>query len=177
MPSTLGRLGVAGDSLGTRYDGVPMPPAPEATKFIDIGALTIGIEYRFLTDEIVNAAREVEPRMAIGHRDEPLQDQGVSLHVCDNARTEYIRFDNFGGDPHYHYIVPDVCSFLIPYDEAATGPFLDWALERLRASMPAMLRQAGADELADRVDVAAIGSAMPDVELLVKEALQSARGL
>jgi hypothetical protein len=169
--------GVAGDTLGYRYDGVPLPPVPEATSYIDIGALTIGIEFRFLTDEIVKAAREKEPRMAVGHADAPLQDQGVSLHVCDNDRTEYIRFDNFGDDPHYHYIVPGAYNIMVPYDEAANGPFLDWALERLRASMPDMLREAGADELADRVDGPGLVSAMPDVALLVKEAVQSSRGL
>jgi hypothetical protein len=178
MTNILGdRKGVAGDPLGYRYDGVPMPPVPEATTYIDIGALTIGIEYRFLTDELVEAAREKEPRMAVGHPDAPLQDQGVSLHVCDNDRTEYIRFDNFGDDPHYHYIVPGAYNVMVPYDVAATGPFLDWALERLRVSMPDMLRQAGAGELADRIDEAAMRSAMPEVALLVKEAVQSSRGL
>jgi hypothetical protein len=139
--------------------------------------LTIGIEYRFLTDEIVEAGREKEPRLAVGHPDAPLQEQGVSLHVCDNDRVEYIRFDNFGGDPHYHYIVPGAYNVSVQYDEVANGPFLDWALERLRASMPDMLREAGAGELADRVDGAGMESAMPEVALLVKEAMQSSRGL
>jgi hypothetical protein len=164
------RKGVGGDTLGYRHDGVPVPPVPEATTYIDVGALTIGIEYRFLTDEIVEAAREKEPRLAEGHPDAPLQDEGVSLHVCDNDRTEYIRFDNFGGDPHYHYIVPGAYNVMVPYDEAANGPFLDWALERLQASMPDMLREAGAGELADRVDGAGMGSTMAEVALLVKEA-------
>jgi hypothetical protein len=178
MTSTLGdREGVAGDTLGYRYDGVPMPPVPEATTYIDIGALTIGIEYRFLTDEILNAAREEVPGLAVSHRKAPLQEQGVSLHVCDNDRKEYIRFDNFGGDPHYHYVVPGAYNVVVPYDDAANGPFVPWALERLRASMPDMLRQVGADELADRVDGAAMGSAMPEVTRLVKEAIQSSHGL
>jgi hypothetical protein len=177
MTKTLDRKGVGGDTLGHRYDGVPLPPVPEATTYIDIGVLTIGIEYRFLTDEIVEAGREKEPRLAVGHPDAPLQEQGVSLHVCDNDRVEYIRFDNFGGDPHYHYIVPGAYNVSVQYDEVANGPFLDWALERLRASMPDMLREAGAGELADRVDGAGMESAMPEVALLVKEAMQSSRGL
>jgi hypothetical protein len=170
MTKTLDRKGVGGDTLGHRYDGVPLPPVPEATTYIDIGVLTIGIEYRFLTDEIVEAGREKEPRLAVGHPDAPLQEQGVSLHVCDNDRVEYIRFDNFEGDPHYHYIVPGAYNVSVPYDEVANGPFLDWALERLRVSMPDMLREAGAGELADRVDGAGMESAMPEVTLLVKEA-------
>jgi hypothetical protein len=177
MSKILDRKGVGGDTLGHRYDGVPLPPVPEATTYIDIGVLTIGIEYRFLTDEIVEAGREKEPRLAVGHPDAPLQEQGVSLHVCDNDRVEYIRFDNFGGDPHYHYIVPGAYNVSVQYDEVANGPFLDWALERLRASMPDMLREAGAGELADRVDGAGMESAMPEVALLVKEAMQSSRGL
>jgi hypothetical protein len=171
MTKTLDRKGVGGETLGHRYDGVPLPPVPEATTYIDIGVLTIGIEYRFLTDEIVEAGREKEPRLAVGHPDAPLQEQGVSLHVCDNDRVEYIRFDNFGGDPHYHYIVPGAYNVSVQYDEVANGPFLDWALERLRASMPDMLREAGAGELADRVDGAGMESAMPEVALLVKEAM------
>jgi hypothetical protein len=177
MSRILDRKGVGGETLGYRYDGVPLPPVPEATTYIDIGVLTIGIEYRFLTDEIVKAGREKEPRLAVGHRDAPLQEQGVSLHVCDNDRVEYIRFDNFGDDPHYHYIVPGAYNVSVPYDEVANGPFLDWALERLRASMPDMLREAGAGELADRVDGAEMESAMPEVALLVKEAMQSSHGL
>jgi len=177
MTKTLERKGVGGDTLGYRYDGVPLPPVPEATTYIDIGALTIGVEYRLLTDEIVEAGRKKEPRLAVGHADAPLQDQGVSLHICDNDHVEYLRFDNFGDDPHYHYIVPGAYNFMVPYDEVANGPFIDWALERVRASMPAMLHEAGATELADRVDPAGMESAMPEVALLVKEAVQSSHGL
>jgi len=135
---------------------MPVAPIPEATTYIPARALSIGVEYRLLTDDIIDAAFSRDLREASGiEADRPqagLDDRGVSIHVCD-AETghEFVRFDNFGDDPHYHYIVPGSHNVVVPFDYVAHGDFLPWAFGRLRTQLPDMLREAGAADLADRV--------------------------
>lgn len=143
--------------VGNRYDVMPVAPLPEATTYIPARELSIGVEYRLLTDDIINAAFPEELRQASGiEADRPeagLDDRGVSIHVCDaQDGKEYVRFDNFGDDPHYHYIVPGSHNVVVPFDYVAHGAFLPWAFARMRNQLPGMLREAGANDLADRLD-------------------------
>lgn len=80
--------------------------------------------------------------------------RGPSIHVFNADRTaEYLRFDLFGNVPHYHYILDELQHNIVwGYDPDANGPMLDWVLETLRRRMPAMLRRAGAVELAERIE-------------------------
>jgi hypothetical protein len=143
--------------VGNRYDIMPVAPIPEATTYIPLRSLSIGVEYRQLTDDLIDAAFTKEMREASGiEADRPvagLDDCGVSIHVCDaDSGKEYVRFDNFGDDPHYHYIYPGSHNVVVPFDYIAHGDFLPWAYGRLRNQLPGMLRQAGANDLADRVE-------------------------
>src|ERR1700722_1684532 len=97
--------------VGYRFDVNPIAPIPENTIYIPAGPLAIGIEYRLLTDELIDETYASDTRSAaiIGDArpDDEIDDQGVSLHVCDaETMKEYVRFDVFADDPHYHYIVP-----------------------------------------------------------------------
>ena len=164
--------------VGHRFNNPPVAPVPDDTTYIPAGPLVIGVEYRRLTDEILDAAISADLREVGGIESarpaEGIDAQGVSLHICDATdRLEYVRFDNFVGDPHYHYIVPGSHNIVIPFDDVAHGDFLDWAFQRLGERVPDMLREAGATELASRFDAGAMNAALPAVRAEVDRALQS----
>ncbi len=93
-----------------------------------------------------------------------MEDRGWSVHVCDAATgAEYLRFDVFEGDPHYHYIHPGDHHFVVPFDRAASGDMTEWAIECLRRRLPEMLEHAGASDLAARVDRAQLEAAIPEL--------------
>ena len=73
------------------------------------GAVTFGVEYRDVDPASLaatyegNAAQlaELEERSPDGG----FSDEGVSIHVCGtDDGHEYVRFDVFDDEPHYHYI-------------------------------------------------------------------------
>jgi hypothetical protein len=79
--------------------------------------------------------------------------RGPSIHVFSNDRArEYVRFDMFGREQHYHYILDDLQHNIVwGYDADANGPMLEWIIASLRQRLPDMLRRAGDDKLADQV--------------------------
>jgi hypothetical protein len=155
----------------TRYDRMPIPPVDSQTTWIDAGAVKIGVEYRLLTDAIaaaneVIAAAGATPEAAAVQSPVPLDDRGVSLHVfsAGDAPQEYLRFDCFDEDPHYHYISWRAMSNeMLHLDPIADGDPLAWALERIRTRLPQMLARAGATDLVARLDPAEIERALPRI--------------
>ena len=128
------------------------PPVAEHTRYFDAAAVRIGVEYRYvdpasLTETYAgNAAHlaELEERSPDGG----FSDEGVSIHVCGDDGHEYVRFDVFDEEPHYHYVhkTPadgEIINNVIAYDAVALGDMLDWAIERLRTRLPDMLRARG----------------------------------
>src|SRR5262249_25247528 len=105
-----------------------------------------------------------------------LSDGGVSVHVCaTEGRTEYLRFDCFRIEPHYHYISTSGTSQeIIKFDTVANGDMLDWAIGGIGPRLPDMLRRAGATQLADGVDPAAIEKALPELRAACERARQRA---
>ena len=97
------------DSHIIRYDRMPIPPNEKLTEYFDAGNVRIGVEYRILTDDVVAEIRKTL-KVANGADEgqlENLDDSGVSLHVFAGAagnQLEYLRFDCFREDPHYHYV-------------------------------------------------------------------------
>jgi hypothetical protein len=161
---------MSGISLGIRYDVDPIPPEPASTRYLDAGPLRVGVEFRHLTDDVLDAGFAGEAAKAIidEARPEAIDDQGFSIHVMDTATGgEHLRFDMFDGDPHYHYIVPGSHNILIPFDENAFGDMLDWAIECLRSRLPAMLRFAEVPELAEQVDQDKVDAVIPEIVALV----------
>lgn len=146
--------------LGIVASGPPIPPVLEDTTFVEAGALTFGVEYRILTDEVIdNSPVELDP-----NRPKGFNSQGFTVHVYEtDGRAEYLRFDCFDNDPHYHYITPGEVNRVIAYDVAGHGDMWSWALDCLRNRLPQMLEQAGATGLAERVDTEQIESAIPQV--------------
>ena len=162
----------------TVYNVMPIPPDAAATRFVDAGALRIGIEYRTLDDAGLEAhygddaddLAEIEAnKPAAG-----VEDEGVSLHVFGDDAREYLRFDMFDAGPHYHYIAHDRGeNIIVDYDPTALGEMLPWALGQLRERLAPMLERAGAGALAARVDPALLGERLDEVEKLAREAVAS----
>jgi hypothetical protein len=156
----------------TRYDLMPIPPVPSQTEYFEAGAVTFGVEYRLLTDAIA-AAATVERASGGDSAGEQFADRGVSLHVlgCDDPGDsagaeplEYLRFDCFDEDPHYHYVCwQSRSNEMLHIDPVADGDPLTWALERIRTRLPQMLARAGATRLAARVDLCLVEEALPRV--------------
>jgi hypothetical protein len=128
--------------IGKVYNMPPQPPAPENTRYLQAGAITFGIEYRDVDPESLEATyaddaaqlAELEKKSPEGG----FSDEGVSIHVCGtDDGHEYVRFDVFDDEPHYHYIhrTPngaEVVNNVIDFDTTAHGEMLAWAIERLR---------------------------------------------
>lgn len=146
---------------------MPIPPLEERTAWFPAGRLRIGVEVRRLDDAIA-AAAELEAASGDERgRTEGLDDRGVALHVCaeqDGEWREFLRFDCFDEDPHYHYLSwRDRRNEMLHLDPHADGDPLAWALERIRTRLPQMLERAGEPEVARRVDPVALEAVLPRV--------------
>ena len=151
----------------TRYSVMPIPSNEAHTTSFQIGAIRVGVEYRRLTDAVAAAAQlEVADGDARGQTT-GLDDRGVSIHVYgnqDGEEREFLRFDCFLEDPHYHYVSwRDKANEMIHLDPVADGDPLAWALERIRTRLPQMLARAGASDVAERVDLQAMEEALPRI--------------
>jgi hypothetical protein len=159
--------------IGVRRETVPIPPLEEHLERFNAGSVEFGVEYRFLNDTLVSQHTATKPEQAAmvaaarvqgGNEGIPIDDQGVSIHVFDTQTgLEWLRFDAFDEDPHYHYITPGSHHVGVGFDEAANGDCLEWVLHSLAERLPRMLREAGAEDLAGKVDQAAVDAVLPAV--------------
>ncbi len=151
----------------TRYSVMPIPPVGAQTEYVEAGALTFGIEYRLLTDAISAASKLAKASGADRGSQRELDDRGVAIHVYgvqDGERLEFLRFDCFDEDPHYHYVSwRERSNEMLHLDPIADGDPLAWALERIRTRLPQMLTRAGAPDVAAEIDQAAIDEALPRI--------------
>ncbi|MEZ4280801.1 MAG: hypothetical protein R3F21_14475 [Myxococcota bacterium] len=152
----------------TRYSLMPIPPIEAHTQWFEAGGLRIGVEYRLLTDAIAAAAQlEAADGDVPGTAAGSVDDRGVSLHVVarqDGEAREFLRFDCFQEDPHYHYVSwRDKSNEMIHLDPIADGDPLAWALDRLRSRLLPMLARAGAADVAREVDLQALDAVLPRI--------------
>ncbi len=144
--------------MSTTYKVPPMPPDPDSTDYLDAGPLRIGIEYRKVDPEALAATYggDAEQMAEIDEHspDGGFTDEGVSIHVESVADDhEYLRFDVFVDEPHYHYVDKVAgTNTVFEFDRAAHGDMAPWVLGQLRHRLSAMLRRAGADDLAGAID-------------------------
>jgi hypothetical protein len=129
----------------------PIPSDPAHCTPVEAGPLTFVIESRVLTDEAVDTVVTAERRAAeLGGIS--FNDRGGTVHVCDRAGIEHLRFDCFEREPHYHYLMhPDRGQLVCRIDDVAVEDPVDWSLTVLRTRLPEMLRSTGAFELATTV--------------------------
>ncbi|HCX14576.1 MAG TPA: hypothetical protein DGZ24_04595 [Rhodospirillaceae bacterium] len=167
--------GIALDHI-TRYDKMPIPPVEDHTTYIEAGAVRIGIEYRILTDDLVATMRPALQSASGGDEGKlvELDDFGVSLHVFagyKGQQKEYLRFDCFSEDPHYHYVDWDKnANEVLHIDPIANGDALVWALERISTRLPQMLERAGAADIAQLVDMNRVKEVMPQITQIANHA-------
>lgn len=174
-----------GPTVGAVYGIPPQPPVEADTRVLDAGVLRIGVEYRDVDPEALratyagNAAHlaELDEKSPAGG----FSDEGVSLHVYGaEDGHEYLRFDLFDGEPHYHYNHrpgPDgeVVNNVVPFDATAGGDMLEWAFERLRTRLPHMLAKAGGGHLVDGIEPALLESVLTQAQELARTARAACR--
>jgi hypothetical protein len=170
--------------VGVTYQVQPQPWDESCTRWVPAGPLRIGVEWRDVDPQALLAtygegtsdmAEIVEKSPAGG-----FYDKGVSLHVCAvEPAHEFLRFDVFDDDPHYHYVdTSGQSNRVVAFDQVAHGDMLPWALDRLRSNLPPMLRSAGGDDVAAQVEALPPGeleSAVDAVAALAAEARRSQR--
>ena len=81
---------------------------------------------------------------------------------------EYLRFDMFNVNPHYHYEPPAEQERILMLDIVAEGDAVSWGLARLRDHLTPMQIAAGGQSLADALDEQVLARAVDDVEALVR---------
>jgi hypothetical protein len=173
--------------IGKVYNIPPQPPDPENTRYLPAGTITFGIEYRDVDPESL-AATYADDAAQLAELEEKspeggFSDEGVSIHVCGtDDGHEYVRFDVFDDEPHYHYIHrtadgADVVNNVIDFDTAAHGEMLPWAIERLRTRLPAMLTEAQGGHLVSDLDFDLISRVIDDVQEIAEQAQQARRAV
>ncbi len=158
---------------GVVYKVQPEPPDPAACTSFEAGAVTLVLEYRSVDPERLERAYADRPEdLAEIRRLSPeggFTDTGVSIHVFGTQdRHEYLRFDVFQDDPHYHYVHPTGdCNHWVPFDPIAGGDMFRFAMTCLRERLDGMLRFAGGAAVAAALDPKRIA---PAVDALEKKA-------
>ena len=171
--------------IGKVYNIPPQPPSEADTHYLPAGVITFGVEYRDLDPESLAATyagnadhlAELEERSPEGG----FSDEGVSIHVCGtDDHHEYVRFDVFDDEPHYHYIHHpddhgDIVNNVIDFDRTSQGEMLPWAIERLRTRLPQMLTEAGGGHLVPRLDADLLEGVIGEVEAMAERAQRDRR--
>ena len=141
---------------GQSYDIMPIPMMAKNAEWFDAGPVSFAVEARLLSEST-----------------DDMSGGGGSIHVFSGDRAqEYIRFDCFDSTPHYHYVNwAERRNVVWGFDVGSNGPMPQWALAAIRDNLPGLLRSAGADELAARVETKGFDRS---VLALVAEAVSAA---
>jgi hypothetical protein len=167
--------------IGKVYNVPPMPPEASATRWLPAGVVTLGVEYREVDPAALAAtyAGNAEHMAEIDEKSPEggFSDAGVSIHVCGtDDHHEYLRFDVFDGEPHYHYVHRSgAVNNVIDFDEHAHGEMLPWAVECLRHRLSAMLPHAGGEHLVAGLDDAVLQPVVDEVAALAQKAQDAQR--
>ena len=156
------------ERMGTFVASFPVPYERQATTFIAAGPITFGVERRVF-DPVAEAAKLTAEEIAAAGPDSLFHsdqvDGGVCVHVFGtDGLDEYLRFDCFDSEPHYHYIIPGKGNMLVHFDRVANGPMLEWTMRTLRGRLPELLTQLGAEQLAAALKPAELERALDEVQ-------------
>ncbi len=112
------------------------------------------------------------------YRKELMPDQGLMIQVygdVDGKDTEILRFDCFEQTPHYHY-GPDNHNIRLNMDKTTTGNPVGWTLGQIRNNLQSMVKRAGYDELAAKIQANPIPAAtMDEIEATAREKAKTER--
>lgn len=144
---------------GQTFTFMPIPMIEKNAEWFDAGPVSFAVEVRVLAgmDEAAGAGAG-----------------GGTIHVFSpDHQEEWVRFDCFDDEPHYHYLDQrQKLNTVWTYDEGVNGPMAPWAVSVLRTNLPSILRTAGAGELAGRVEREGIDASVLD---RVEQALADAQ--
>jgi hypothetical protein len=106
-------------------------------------------------------------RMTIGHR-KGLggNDEGLTFDIMTADSEEgkrILRYDCFYNNPHYHIGASDDRSSHKMKDEGIEDP-VRWTLDQLKTRLTLMVKQAGYEEIAGRIDQQAIADQLTRLE-------------
>jgi hypothetical protein len=108
-------------------------------------------------------------RMSIAHRSGlGGNDEGLTFDVTTAGSTDegkrILRFDCFYKNPHYHVGPSGGESAAYKMKEEGIEDPVRWTLEQLKTRFPSMVKQAGYDEIATKIDQQAIADQLTRLE-------------
>ncbi|HVB52089.1 MAG TPA: hypothetical protein VND89_10180 [Acidimicrobiales bacterium] len=139
--------------LGKFHKVPAIPPIPQHCITVEAGPIRFVVESRQLTAHLAAQGGDAIAAIAAQYEDGAIDDYGASLHVYGaEDNLEYLRFDCFANEPHYHYMRNSedgqvVCRF----DDIAEGDSIAWTVRCIRNRLPEMLAFAGVPELGETV--------------------------
>jgi hypothetical protein len=107
-------------------------------------------------------------RMTVAHRQGVGgSDEGLTFDITtagsEDEGKRILRFDCFYKNPHYHVGASGDHSVHNMKDEGVEDR-VRWTLEQLKTRFPSMIKQAGYDEIAERIDHQAIANQLTQLE-------------
>jgi len=111
-------------------------------------------------------------RFAVDYRTTS-HDRGPSLQVLgdvDGKSVQLLRFDCFEHEPHFHYD-PEGKNNRIFLNLARVSDPIAWTIDYLQGNFTSLVRIAGYDRLAERLDEAALTAALPGIEKALRDSV------
>ena len=108
-------------------------------------------------------------RMTVAHR-QGLggSDEGLTFDITtagsENEGKRILRFDCFYKNPHYHVGASGGEQAAYKMKDEGVEDSVRWTLEQLKTRLPAMVKQAGYEEIAERIDQQAITDRLTQLE-------------
>jgi hypothetical protein len=108
-------------------------------------------------------------RMTVAHR-QGLGgiDEGLTFDITtagsENEGKRILRFDCFYRNPHYHVGPSGGESAAYKMKDEGIEDSVRWTLEQLKTRLPAMVKQAGYEQVAERIDQQAIADQLTRLE-------------
>ena len=94
-------------------------------------------------------------------------DEGLTFDITtagpENEGKRILRFDCFYKNPHYHVGASSEHAVHKMKDEGVEDP-VRWTLEQLKTRFPSMVKQAGYDKIAEKIDQEAIADQLTRLE-------------
>lgn len=115
-------------------------------------------------------------RFGLEYRD-LLSDQGLCIHALRDVggeEVELLRFDCFDHAPHYHY-GPQKRNERLMLDKTTEGDSLEWTLKQLNERLQEMVKRAGYDDLASRIDAEALSSSLEELGATARKMAREGR--
>ena len=105
----------------------------------------------------------IEHRHGLGGKDEGLTFD-ITMAGPENEGKRILRFDCFYKNPHYHVGASGGENAAHKMKDEGVEDPVRWTLEQLRTRFPAMVKQAGYEEIAERIDQQAIADHLTRLE-------------